>query len=63
MAQTAADFMLDRLSGWGVKRIDGYPGDGISRAGVGRGVRGLPAVRHRRPHRPQRAAVAASYQG
>jgi pyruvate dehydrogenase (quinone) len=30
MAQTAADFMLDRLSEWGVKRIYGYPGDGIN---------------------------------
>jgi pyruvate dehydrogenase (quinone) len=30
MAQTAADFMLDRLSEWGVRRIYGYPGDGIN---------------------------------
>jgi pyruvate dehydrogenase (quinone) len=30
MAQLAADFMLDRLSEWGVKRIYGYPGDGIN---------------------------------
>jgi pyruvate dehydrogenase (quinone) len=30
MAQTTADFMLDRLSEWGVKRIYGYPGDGIN---------------------------------
>jgi pyruvate dehydrogenase (quinone) len=30
MAKTVADFMLERLSGWGVKRIYGYPGDGIN---------------------------------
>src|SRR3954469_16687869 len=31
MAQTVAEFMLSRLSEqWGVKRIFGYPGDGIN---------------------------------
>lgn len=30
MAETVADFMLQRLSDWGVERIFGYPGDGIS---------------------------------
>src|SRR3954468_845433 len=30
MAQTVADFMLSRLSEWGVRRIFGYPGDGIN---------------------------------
>jgi pyruvate dehydrogenase (quinone) len=30
MAETAADFLLSRLSAWGVKRIYGYPGDGIN---------------------------------
>jgi pyruvate dehydrogenase (quinone) len=30
MTKTVADFMLERLSGWGVKRIYGYPGDGIN---------------------------------
>src|SRR5881394_3313012 len=30
MATTTADFMLDRLAEWGVKRIYGYPGDGIN---------------------------------
>ncbi len=29
MAETVGDFMLSRLSAWGVKRIYGYPGDGI----------------------------------
>lgn len=30
MARTTADYMLSRLSAWGVKRIYGYPGDGIN---------------------------------
>ncbi|MGZ4181533.1 MAG: thiamine pyrophosphate-requiring protein [Solirubrobacteraceae bacterium] len=30
MAKTVADFMLERLSSWGVRRIYGYPGDGIN---------------------------------
>jgi pyruvate dehydrogenase (quinone) len=30
MSDTVADFLLDRLSAWGVKRIYGYPGDGIN---------------------------------
>jgi len=30
MADTVADFVLERLSDWGVHRIYGYPGDGIN---------------------------------
>jgi pyruvate dehydrogenase (quinone) len=30
MAQLIADFMLKRLTEWGVRRIYGYPGDGIN---------------------------------
>ena len=30
MAETVADFLLARLSEWGVQRIYGYPGDGIN---------------------------------
>jgi pyruvate dehydrogenase (quinone) len=30
MAQTVGDYMLERLHGWGVSRIFGYPGDGIN---------------------------------
>src|SRR4051795_4145917 len=30
MSQTVAHFMLDRLAEWGVRRIYGYPGDGIN---------------------------------
>src|SRR5579884_2874951 len=30
MSETVGDFLLDRLSTWGVRRIYGYPGDGIN---------------------------------
>ncbi len=30
MSETVGDFLLDRLATWGVKRIYGYPGDGIN---------------------------------
>src|SRR5205823_11634776 len=30
MANTVGDFLLHRLSQWGIKRIYGYPGDGIN---------------------------------
>lgn len=30
MAQQVADFILDRLSAWGVRHVFGYPGDGIN---------------------------------
>ena len=30
MAKTVSEFLLDRLSAWGVRRIYGYPGDGIN---------------------------------
>jgi pyruvate dehydrogenase (quinone) len=30
MAETVSDFLVKRLSEWGVKRIFGYPGDGIN---------------------------------
>ncbi|HWI37836.1 MAG TPA: thiamine pyrophosphate-requiring protein [Burkholderiales bacterium] len=30
MAQTVGDFLLKRLNQWGVKRVYGYPGDGIN---------------------------------
>ena len=29
MSETVGDFLLRRLREWGVKRIYGYPGDGI----------------------------------
>jgi pyruvate dehydrogenase (quinone) len=45
MAETAGDFLLERLSRWGVKQVYGYPGDGINgimgahRRCLGRGAR------------------------
>jgi pyruvate dehydrogenase (quinone) len=30
MSETVGDYLLDRLATWGVKRIYGYPGDGIN---------------------------------
>src|SRR5919201_697215 len=30
MSKTVSDFMLERLSEWGVRRVYGYPGDGIN---------------------------------
>src|ERR671927_467470 len=30
MSKTVADFLLERLRAWGIKRIYGYPGDGIN---------------------------------
>ncbi|MGU5161044.1 thiamine pyrophosphate-binding protein, partial [Pseudomonas aeruginosa] len=30
MSSTVADQLLERLSQWGVKRVFGYPGDGIN---------------------------------
>lgn len=38
MAKTVSDFVLARLGQWGVRRLFGYPGDGINGllAAVGR---------------------------
>ena len=30
MSATVSDFLVERLSSWGVKRVYGYPGDGIN---------------------------------
>jgi pyruvate dehydrogenase (quinone) len=30
MAKTVGDFVLERLAVWGVRRVFGYPGDGIN---------------------------------
>src|SRR5579872_6310439 len=30
MSKTVSDFLLERLSEWGIKRIYGFPGDGIN---------------------------------
>lgn len=30
MTETVGDFLVERLHAWGVRRIYGYPGDGIN---------------------------------
>ena len=30
MSQTTSDFLVERIAAWGVRRIYGYPGDGIN---------------------------------
>ena len=30
MTQTASDFLIHRINEWGIRRIYGYPGDGIN---------------------------------
>jgi pyruvate dehydrogenase (quinone) len=30
MTENVSDFLVERLSKWGIKRIFGYPGDGIN---------------------------------
>ena len=30
MSTTVGDFLVDRLHAWGVRRVFGYPGDGIN---------------------------------
>jgi pyruvate dehydrogenase (quinone) len=30
MSQTVGDYLLDRLATWGIRRVYGYPGDGIN---------------------------------
>ncbi|WP_280153483.1 thiamine pyrophosphate-requiring protein [Piscinibacter sp. XHJ-5] len=49
MADTVGDFVLKRLSQWGVRRIYGYPGDGINGVigAFGRGGSGIEFVQVR----------------
>ena len=42
MAETVGDFVARRLHEWGVRRIYGYPGDGIN--GITAGLRRLNSI-------------------
>jgi pyruvate dehydrogenase (quinone) len=57
MAKTVGDFVLARLRQWGVKRLFGYPGDGINGllSALGRRDGALDFVQV--PHDPDRDAV------
>ncbi len=46
MSETVGDYLLERLSTWGIKRIYGYPGDGIN------GIMGA-FTRSSNGHRPE----------
>jgi pyruvate dehydrogenase (quinone) len=35
MAKTVSDQLLQRLHDWGVRRVYGYPGDGINASATG----------------------------
>jgi pyruvate dehydrogenase (quinone) len=50
MSGTVGDYLLERLSTWGIKRIYGYPGDGIN--GI-MGAFSRSSNGHRDGHRPE----------
>ena len=45
MGDTCSDFLIERLHQWGIKRIFGYPGDGIN------GIMGALQRAEKKPHR------------
>lgn len=49
MAATVSDFLLERLSSWGIRQIYGYPGDGINgiMGAMGRNKTGIEFVQAR----------------
>src|SRR5947209_10539133 len=62
MSQTVGDYLLDRLATWGVRRIYGYPGDGINGV-IGaftRSSNGSRSPRARHPASPEGAARESS---
>jgi len=61
MAKTVGDFLLKRLQTWGVKRIFGYPGDGINGivTALGRVGDGLEFVQVR--HEEEAAFMASGH--
>jgi pyruvate dehydrogenase (quinone) len=61
MKHTVGDFILDRLEAWGVKRLFGYPGDGINglMGAVGRAADRFDYVRVR--HEEMAAFMATAH--
>ncbi|MEO8748397.1 MAG: thiamine pyrophosphate-requiring protein [Rhodanobacter sp.] len=61
MSQTVADFLLERLSDWGIRRIYGYPGDGINgiMGAMGRAAERFDYVRVR--HEEMAAFMAGAH--
>lgn len=63
MAKTVGDFLLERLEQWGVRRVFGYPGDGINGivAALGRQLDKKPApIAFIQARREEEAAFMAS---
>jgi len=62
MSQTVGDYLLDRLATWGVKRVYGYPGDGINgvMGAFERSGNGSRPPRARHPASAERAASKSS---
>ncbi|HVO87005.1 MAG TPA: thiamine pyrophosphate-requiring protein [Casimicrobiaceae bacterium] len=61
MAQTVSDFLVERLAQWGVRRIYGYPGDGINgiMGALGRAERGPEFIQAR--HEEMAAFMATAH--
>ena len=57
MARTVGQFILERLAEWGVKRIYGYPGDGIN--GILGGFHAVERVRFVQTRHEELASFAA----
>jgi pyruvate dehydrogenase (quinone) len=60
MAETVGDFIIERLEQWGVRRIYGYPGDGIN--GITAGLRHRDGIEFGQVRHEETAAFAACAQ-
>ncbi len=43
MSETVSGFLIQRIRQWGIRRIYGYPGDGIN-GGIETAIIGMPNV-------------------
>ncbi|MGO4592452.1 thiamine pyrophosphate-requiring protein [Leifsonia sp. 2TAF2] len=62
MAQTVSDFVVGRLQEWGVRRVFGYPGDGLGEfdGALGRAERSGSGLEYIRPTHEEVAALMAT---